>query len=45
MYQAVECLLDSELYTFHYERMVGNMMVDAQEVSYPFICRHVELIG
>jgi hypothetical protein len=32
MYQAVELLLDSELYTFHNERMVGNMMVDAQEV-------------
>lgn len=33
MYQAVESLLDSELYTFYYERMVGIMMVDAQEVS------------
>lgn len=32
MYQAIELLLESELYTFHYERMVALMMADALEV-------------
>ena len=33
MYQAINLLLDSELFTYHYERMVGIMMTDAQEVG------------
>ena len=33
MYNAIELLLDSELFTFHNERMVGLMMGDAQEVG------------
>ena len=33
MQHAVELLLESELFEFHYERMVGIMMGDAQEVS------------
>lgn len=33
MQHVVEQLLESELFEFHYERMVGIMMGDAQEVS------------
>lgn len=33
MQHAVTLLLDCELFTFHYERMVGILMTDAQEVS------------
>nr|XP_019008840.1 uncharacterized protein I206_06524 [Kwoniella pini CBS 10737]OCF47621.1 hypothetical protein I206_06524 [Kwoniella pini CBS 10737] len=32
---AVELILDSELFTFHYERMVGIIMSDAQENTNP----------
>lgn len=32
MQSAIALLLDSELFKFHYERMVGIIMVDAQEV-------------
>ncbi|WVQ83870.1 hypothetical protein IAT38_006014 [Cryptococcus sp. DSM 104549] len=35
MYQAVAMLLDCELFTFYYERMVGIIMVDAQENTNP----------
>jgi hypothetical protein len=34
MQHAVSILLESELFTYHYDRMVGIMMGDAQEVSY-----------
>ena len=33
MHHAISLLLSSELFTFHYERMVGIMIADAQEVS------------
>ena len=32
MQHAISLLFESELFTFHYERMVGIMMADAQEV-------------
>ncbi|WVR04292.1 hypothetical protein IAU60_001292 [Kwoniella sp. DSM 27419] len=35
MHHAIDILLDSELFTFHYERMVGIMMSDAQENTNP----------
>ncbi|WWC59109.1 uncharacterized protein I303_101657 [Kwoniella dejecticola CBS 10117] len=41
---AVELILDSELFTFHYERMVGIMMSDAQENTNPhdlYILYHI----
>lgn len=34
MQGAISFLLESELFEYHYERMVGVMMGDAQEVSY-----------
>lgn len=33
MMHAIDLLLQSELFTYHDARMVGIMMVDAQEVS------------
>ncbi|KAK6904097.1 hypothetical protein I203_107611 [Kwoniella mangroviensis CBS 8507] len=41
---AIELILDSELFTFHYERMVGIIMVDAQENTNPhdlYILYHI----
>ncbi|EIW68669.1 hypothetical protein TREMEDRAFT_39577 [Tremella mesenterica DSM 1558] len=35
MQNAMSLLLDSELFTYHYERMVGIMMADAQENTNP----------
>ena len=35
MFNAVELLLASELFKYHYERMIGLVMVEAQEVSCP----------
>lgn len=35
MQHVVEQLFDSELFEYHYERMVGIMMGDAQQVSVP----------
>jgi hypothetical protein len=36
MMQAIDMLLQSELFTYHDARMVGIMMIDAQEVSSEF---------
>lgn len=33
MYTAIARLLESELFEYYHERMVGIMMADAQEVS------------
>ncbi|WRT65109.1 uncharacterized protein IL334_002051 [Kwoniella shivajii] len=41
---AIELILDSELFTFHYERMVGIIMADAQENTNPhdlYILYHI----
>ncbi|WWD21978.1 hypothetical protein CI109_106466 [Kwoniella shandongensis] len=46
MYHAIAMLLDSELFTYYYERMVGIMMSDAQENTNPhdlFILYHLIL--
>jgi len=46
MHQAIDLLLDCELFTFYYERMVGIMMADAQENTNPhelYILYHVVL--
>ena len=37
MFNAVELLLASELFKYHYERMIGLVMVEAQEVSVPSV--------
>ncbi|OCF37771.1 hypothetical protein I316_00898 [Kwoniella heveanensis BCC8398] len=44
MQNAIDLLLDSELFTFHYERMVGILMTDAQENTNPhdlYILYHI----
>ncbi|KAK8846670.1 hypothetical protein IAR55_005757 [Kwoniella newhampshirensis] len=46
MYHAIAMILDSELFTYYYERMVGIMMTDAQENTNPhdlFILYHLIL--
>ncbi|WVF70164.1 hypothetical protein IAT40_004952 [Kwoniella sp. CBS 6097] len=44
MQTAIDLLLDSELFTFHYDRMVGILMSDAQENTNPhdlYILYHI----
>ena len=46
MHHAVSLLLESELFTYHYERMVALIMSDAQEVTHPhelYIIYHIIL--
>ncbi|WVQ97728.1 hypothetical protein IAU59_004842 [Kwoniella sp. CBS 9459] len=44
MESAISLLLDSELFTFHYDRMIGILMTDAQENTNPhdlYILYHI----
>ena len=42
MCHAIDLLLASELFTYHYERMVGIMMTDAEEVCCGVDCAEIQ---